>query len=313
MNSDDASGKFLIIKGFINGRDASLRPVYAVFLSASAPRELLYLKEYFSYDPIDTDSSWSVLLPMLDNSNTKQEPNSVLAGYEKEFHNFADIQRTFESGRGRMDPKEIERKIAYFCSDVLDLSVITFIEMTNVSQDDLLSLMPFLKEKLEKKDEAERGGEEGEDEGGLDGEELLEKLKDGDEDIFLSCEAVLDPIAGVAINDLTIGDIIACKLPETSSLHAMFVNQHPGFDGVIEGEISGMKLNEYGTAIVALKLADGVSGAIKLSGKVRIKRISHNEAPRKGEQTSASIEIIFAAAGIVMFLIIMAVFLYALE
>lgn len=313
MNTDNSLDKYMIVKGFVNGRDANARSVYGVFVSASAPRNLLYLKEYFTYDPMDTDLPWSALFPMLDNPSGIRDPDSALAKYEKQFHSFADIQRIFESGRGRVDSKDLERKITYFCSDVLGLSVITFVEMTNVSKEDLLSLMPFLEEKLEKENAEAAPGEEPEDDNDLDTESLLEKLQEGDEEIFISCEAVLDPISGVAINDLTIGDIVACKLPTTSSLYAMFSNQHPEFDGVIEGEITGMKLNEYGTAVVALKLANGVSGAIKLSGKVRIKRFAHSDAIRKREFSNVSLEMIFAAAGVIVFLIMMAVLLYSIE
>lgn len=307
--------KFVIVKGFIDARDSASRPAYAAFVSASGYQKTLYLKEIFTNAPIDRTMPWPTLLAMLNDENAQPPVNSVLAHYKKELHEFIDIHRLLEYGRGRMEAKDIERRISYFCSDTLDLSAITFLELTTVSEGDLLALMPFLSERLgetakgsEKQDENDL-----EDETDSPGDETEENDGSEQDEIFVSCEPVLDPISGVAISDLSVGDRIAAKLPEASSFYQFFTNQYPAFDGIVEGEITGIKVNEYDMAVVALKLGDGISGALKLSEKVRVKRLAAKDSTGASENRRFSVEVVFAALSVVVFLIVLGVLLYAID
>ncbi|MDL2263529.1 hypothetical protein LJC31_02645 [Synergistaceae bacterium OttesenSCG-928-I11] len=309
------TNKFVIAKGFVDARDAGSRSVYGAFVSASGYQKTLYFKEIFSNDPIDRALSWPELLATLNDESVQPPANSVLAHYRKEFHEFIDIQRLLEYGRGRMDAKEIERKISYFCSDALDLSAIIFLELTTVSEGDLRSLMPFLPEKFggtEKKTEKKQDESDDSDDDDSQDTEEGEDEKEQSE-IFLSCEPVLDPVSGVAISDLSVGDLIEAKLPETSSYYQFFTNKYPAFNGMIEGEITGIKVNEYDVAVVALKLADGISGALKLSEKVRIKRLATKEPFDPSESTRISVEIVFAILSVAVFLVVMGVLLYVID
>ncbi len=307
--------KFVVAKGFIDARDPNARMVYGAFVTVSGYQKPLYFREIFTNDPIDRTLSWPELLAILNDEKKEPPENSILAHYKKEFHDFIDLQRLLEYGRGRLDVKEIERRITYFCSDALDLSAITFLDLTTVGEKELLTLMPFLSEKL---DPTEGNDEKDPDDDDASSSDDSTDTEKGDEEqeqneIFLSCEPVLDPISGVAVNDLSIGDLIAAKLPETSTFYRFFTNQYPAFDGVIEGRITGIKTNEYNTAVVALKLADDISGTLKLSGKIRIKRLAAGESVVPPGAAHFPAEIVFAALGVAVLLIVMGILLYAID
>ncbi len=306
--------KFAVVRGFIDARDPNSRLVYGAFALVSGYQKTLYFKEIFTNDPIDRTLSWPELLAILNDENREPVENSILAHYKKEFHDFIDLQRLLEYGRNRLDAKEIERKITYFCSDALGLSAITFLDLTMVGEKEMLALLPFLSENFEptEDNDTETPG----DDDDPNGDEIENTDEDEGEkeknEIFLACEPVLDPISGVAMNNLSLGDRIAARLPETSSIYQFFINQYPAFDGIIEGEIKDLRINEYDTAIVALKLADGISGTLKLSGKVRIKRLTAGKSASSGN-AHFSMEIIFAALGMVIFLAAMGVLLYVMD
>ena len=307
MDSFAGSGKCTIAKGFINGRDPSGTPVYGLFIAAASREKLEYLDQLFSYEQMDTNAPWEELIGLLGRPRM-HEADSPLARYEKGLHDFIDIHRLFQSTKGHLDPKQIERKISYFCADMLDVNAITFLELSEVEPENLKALFPSLRETEEQPDVPEpeaKGGEADEESG-----ESAVDAADGE--IFVACEPILDPVSGVALNDLQIGDVVACRLPEDSSFYKFFANGFPNFDGNLRGIITGIQLNEHGIATVALKLADGVSGALRLSGKVRIKLLAKGEeARRAGAQPS--LEVILAFSSIVVFLGIMGVLLYKLS
>jgi hypothetical protein len=307
------TNKFVIAKGFIDGKDASGRPVHGLFISASACQKILYFKEIFTNEPIDRTLPWPALLAMLNDENADMQTNHALARRGKEFHEFVVTNRLLEYGRGHMDAKDIERRISYFCSNSLDLSAVTFLDLTTVEEDDLYALMPFISEQSGAPDEEEHGGEPGADIGedrGVFGDE-----EETPGEVFIACEPVLDPVSGVAISGLSVGDTIVTRLPETSSFYQFLVNKNPAFDGNIEGDITGVRMNEYDMAVVAVKLADGISGTMKLSESVRVKRVERltDGAALPPEKARISTEVIFAALSVAIFLMIMGFLMYKIN
>lgn len=308
-----ASSKYTIAKGFINGRDGSSRSVFALFVAAVSASGTAYLKELFTYETIDTEAPWETLLAMLE-APKPQDRDADLARYEHEFHEFIDINRPFYSTKGHLDAKQIERKISYFCSDILDISAITFLDLSEVGAADLYALFPSLMESANApaKTGAEAAADD-RDEEKLTSSDVVssEPLSDEEKgEIFAACEPVLDPVSGVALSDLQIGDVVACRLPETSTFYKFCMRGYPKFDGTLSGVITGIHLDEYGTATVALKLADGVSGALRLSGKVRIKILAKGADVKR---TTLSIEVVLAFSSVIVFLGIMGVLLYKLS
>lgn len=306
------STQVTIAKGFINGRDRSGRSVYGLFIAAVSSEKLEYLKELFSYEQIDTAAAWETLVALLE---TPSSPNADadLVRYGRELHEYIDIHRLFQTTKGQLDAKQIERKISYFCSDILDVSAITFLELSEVSPGELHGLFPSLKDPPEPEQHGETaadapdfGEPDAEAKDGESGEDEREN------EIFVACEPVLDPVSGVALSELVVGDIVACRLPETSAFYKFFTSGHPKFDGRLNGTITGIQLNEYGTATVALKLADGISGALRLSGTVRIKLLAKG-VDRVDTTPQSPLEIVLALSSVVVFLGIMAVLLYKLS
>ncbi len=306
--------KYVVIKGFIDAREHNSNQVYGAFVSASGYQNTLYLRETFTNDPIDRTLSWPDLLEMLSDKNAEPPVESTLAFYKEKFHNFANIQHLLEYGRGRMAPKDLERKVSYFCSTI-GLSALTFLEMTTMSKEDLFILMPCLSEEQGQTEKKNEKNQEDNDSASEDDFTSAEEDDEGKEqdDIFLACEPVLDPISGTAISSLTVGDMIAVKLPEASSYYQFFTNKYPEFDGIIDGKVTGVKVNEYGAAVVALKLADGISGTLKLSEKVRIKRLLTGVPLHSSGSADFPAEIIFAGLGVAAFLIALAVLLHVVD
>ena len=307
------SSKYTIAKGFINGRDSNARTVFGLFLAATSGEGIAYLREIFSYEPIDTAASWETLLALLEDPRVPDR-DAELIRYEHELHEFIDINRLFYSTKGHLDAKQIERKISYFCSDILNISAITFLELSEVGPGDLYALFPSLKESTDTPatDDNEERADDRDTEKLTSDDMAGGEPSDDDEEgeIFVACEPVLDPVTGVALNDLQVGDVVACHLPETSTFYKFFMRGYPRFDGTLNGIITGIQLDEYGTATVALKLADGVSGALRLSGKVRIKMLAKGADVKK---STLSMEVVLAFSSVVVFLGIMGVLLYKLS
>jgi hypothetical protein len=80
----------------------------------------------------------------------------------------------------------------------------------------------------------------------------------------------------------------------------------PDFNGIVSGDITAIHVNEIGSAIVSLKLSDGVSGVLKLAGTVRVKAL-----PRKEQSEAARTkfhlrtEVLLAVSGMAVFLFVM--------
>jgi translation initiation factor IF-1 len=98
------------------------------------------------------------------------------------------------------------------------------------------------------------------------------------EDLVIRCEPVLDPVNGIAANELGIGESVLAKLPQDSVFFKLLSRNVPDFNGIITATVTGILMNELGTSNISLSLSDGVTGLMKMSGKVRIK-----VAPKQGD------------------------------
>jgi hypothetical protein len=126
---------------------------------------------------------------------------------------------------------------------------------------------------------------------------------------------VLDPVSGVAASELKNGWIVYCRLSEDSVFYKLMANTSPGFDGVVSGEVAGVRVSEDGPAVVALKLSDGVSGALRLPPRVRVKMASGADAgaPPLKSADAARIQLVLAALGLIALLCVMWILLRELS
>lgn len=262
--SDD---KYSIVKGFIDARDEKQAALYGVFLGVASRFDAKFVKSLFSYEPIDQSLSWQALLSLLHEKKASAR-DLALSDMESRLEKFLASGRLLPSAVKNMNGKSIEQQVNHLCSDDLRLRSVTFVEIVAVEEGEL---RPFEveerheEEKIELQDAGEEKTADGEANGEVDEEQKTEK------ELFVSCDPVLDPVTGIAIEDLDVGVSIVCKLPEDSIYYKLFVSRFRDFDGSVTGEITGIRINELGTAIVGVNLADGISGVLKLSGKVRIR------------------------------------------
>lgn len=266
--------KLSIVKGFIDARDEKQAGLYGVFLGVASRFDVKFTRSLFSHEPIDQRLSWQALLSFLREKKTSAR-DQALSDMESRLENFLASGRLLSSAVKSMNGKSIEQQVNLFCSDDLRLRSVTFVEITPVEEEELLPFEADDQKQGEEKNEAQDTDEgRGVDpEGGVpvDEEEKNEKK------LFVACEPILDPVSGVAISDLEVGVNIVCKLPEDSIYYKLFVSRFPDFEGSVTGEITGIRINELGTAIVGVSLADGISGVLKLSGKVRIRLANKNK------------------------------------
>jgi hypothetical protein len=137
------------------------------------------------------------------------------------------------------------------------------------------------------------------------------------EDIAIRCEPILDPVKGLAMNELTVGDSVMTRLPADSVFFKLMARNIAGFDGVIAANVTGILQNELGTATISLALSDGIMGVMKLSGKVRVKTAGATAEAKRKPGPHSPLEIppgaVFGAAGIVVFLSLLAMLFYILK
>jgi hypothetical protein len=283
----------------IHGREKHSRSVYGLFLGVSADLELYYLKARFMLEPAEGDIEWGQFLSLLNASDEKKDDegeDGPLAKYGEKLHTYIETERILITEKRELDAKTIERCVTYFCTDSLDISAVTFVDLSSMDISEVLALMPFLNDE-----------QDGDDAGGGSSGDWQEN--DGQEDsdeIFIECAPVIDPISGVAVSKLTVGQSVCCRLPEDSPFCKICAASLPDFDGIVSGEVTGVKVNEFGGAVVAVNLAEGISGAMKIQGSVWIKAVrgpsdgtpDSNEVPRSILISAIGVAVLLCAIGI---------------
>ncbi|MDR3321487.1 MAG: hypothetical protein LBS93_03485 [Synergistaceae bacterium] len=262
MSEADRFIRRTLVKGFVLGKEKNSTSVNGLFLGVVAGITQFYLKVRFLTADIDRNSSWDDFILVL-NGGAEDEPNETLVRYGSSLHDFITLEGILLNEKDALDGKTVERKITYFCSDAMEISAVTFIQLISVSGDEIYSILPFLKEELETSDAAD------------DSEEAMEVPQE----VFIPCGAVIDPVSGIPASRLEAGDTVYCRLPDGSPFFGICAASIPNFNGVVTGEVTGVKINEFGSAVVALNLADGVYGALKLSSNIVVKATRHASAP----------------------------------
>jgi hypothetical protein len=301
FSTESGKGTYVVVRGFIHGREASLNQVYGMFICVSTSSETRYISAVFSREQDDTKMPLYEMISRLAEKKRANRDESLLH-YEKELVEYIRINRIFLNERSLLDPKSLERKISYFCAESIRINVITFLEVTSMGEDDIRSFFPSMPEPSENESVEDADPQENEHEG--DGEE------NSPDDVYISCNPALDPVSGLAAGEIEAGDSIYCMLPEGSAFYKLLKKNTPGFDGTVVGDVISVDVNEFGSAIITMTLADGVTGVLKLSGAVRVKLKA--KGLRKGRRKIARMDIVLAVAGIVLFLCAMGVILHFL-
>lgn len=201
--------------------------------------------------------------------------DAALLHFAARLESFLTENKLLQSSAKSMNNKPIEQQVNHFCAEELHLRSVSFVDIAVASDADLppFSTPQNNEEKASEKPENEENIPDSDNEETTDTDAT-------DRELFVACESILDPVSGVAIGDLAAGDSIACRLPLDSIYFKLFVSRFPDFDGSVAGEVTGIRINELGTAIVGIDLAEGISGVLKLSGSVRV-RLADKEGYRK--------------------------------
>ncbi|MDR1514704.1 MAG: hypothetical protein LBS45_03340 [Synergistaceae bacterium] len=306
----DRNLKFFLIKGFINGHEKNSMPVNALFLGVSEGMNLRFLKTRFTTDPIDMNIPLSDLPALLnapgtqrEDSEDSEENNDSLPRYEKRLHDFISAERVFVTEKRALDAKAIERAITHFCSFDLEISAITFAEVISASEEDVSALLSKLKWKPSdgaKWDSPEEGNREADQ--AADG-----KNADETNEIFVECNAVIDPVAGLPASKLSIGQEICCRLPEDSPFYKICKSNLPNFNGVVSGGVTGVKTNEFGNSVISMSLAEGISGVMKVQGNIWIKTGPDNAPRQETANSKLPRYILLGAVGAALLIIIIGI------
>lgn len=297
--------RYVVTRGFIDGRDAPgvSGALSGVFLTILFEKELKYTGALFSRERMDRKMPFSDLVAVLEKGERERSEETLFSyAFSLRGHlsrNYAARQQENEI----TDNKRLERSVTLFCSDTLGISAIVFVDTTTMTEEEISSI-PFLVSKMASSDESaeETVGEKASEHAPKNS---MERENISQKELFIACHAILDPVAGTPVSDLSKNNRIFCRLPESSIFYKFFVNRIPGFDGTVMGDVTGVRINDNGMAIVAVELADNLTGAVKLSSKVRVKTAYSRGFQRTDPGKNAKSESIIAIASLLFFLCVM--------
>jgi hypothetical protein len=270
MDADLGARAFIILKCYIDARDERGNSLFGTVLGVASRREVKYLSVMFSRDETSKSMGWRELLLTHRNNAGAGDRNPALVHHEEELFNYIQRSTILNNVAKNHNTKQAEQSISRYCMENLQLKAVSLVEYFEAGEDDLHQF-----ERRGGAPQASPGGEPGdaipqpevdEDGGGEPDDEAKER--DG---LVVRCEPILDPVGGVAMNELGIGEAVMARLPENSVFFKLLSRNIRGFDGVVSASVTGILQNELGTATVSLALSDGITGVMKLSGKVRIK------------------------------------------
>jgi hypothetical protein len=258
---------YIIVKGFIDAKEERGRTIYGTLVALVSRRNVNFASVWFSREEIPRDIEWDELLRLHAEKGRDDERDPFAVRNEELLSDFLFRSNALNGIAKNNNAKSAEQTISRFCLDQLQLKAVSFLDFVDAKGNDIDYIESLKADAHESEHEADPAS----------GQDAANDLAGGEGDdktaneIFVKCDPVLDPVNGVAMNELRIGDTIFAKLPEDSVFFKLLAKTHSAFDGTISADVTGILLNELGTATISLSLSDGVSGVMKLSGKVKIK------------------------------------------
>jgi hypothetical protein len=307
---DLGAGVFIIVKGYIDTRDDHGRVLYGSILGVVSRREIKYLNVMFSHDESLKTVSWQDLLPMHRDKYQESDREPGIFNHEELLFKYLLRGAALNTVAKNRNTKQAEQAISRYCMDNLHLKAVSLIECFDAADEDIAlfeneggapgpSSTGGKREEPEPEEEAAEDTQEAEQ-----SEEIPSR-----EEIVIRCEPVLDPVNGVAANELNIGESVLARLPQDSVFFKLLSRNIADFDGVITSTVTGILMNELGTSNISLALSDGVTGLMKMSGKVKIKTaVRHEEAAKNTARAPLDLPAGFAfgMAGVIIFILAIA-------
>jgi hypothetical protein len=315
MDVDLGVRVFIIVKGYIDARDERGNAIYGTILSVVSRREIKYLSVMFSHDETSKSMEWNDLLLLHRDRGKDHDP--VAIHHEEELFKYLERSPVLNTLAKNRNTKQAEQAISRYCLDGLQLKAVSLIEYFDAAESDVA----FFEKEGGQASGSSTGGEQKkpedmpfESDPDDAGDEKPEETKNK-EDVVVRCEPILDPVNGVAMNELNIGETVMAKLPGDSVFFKLLSRNIPSFDGVVTAAITGILMNELGTATISLALSDGITGIMKMSGKVRIKIAPPSDAgnePKRKKQGELPESLVFGAAGAIVLIAAALVLYYVL-
>lgn len=314
MDMDFGAGIFVIVKGYIDTRDDHGLALYGSILGVVSRREIKYLNVMFSRDESLKTVKWMDLLPMLTDKYRESDREPVIFHNEEALFKYLRHSAVLTSIAKNRNTKQAEQAISRYCLDNLHLKAVSLVECFDATEENIA----FFENEGGPAGPSSTGGKREEPE---PEEETAESARDteqsvetrGREEIVIRCEPVLDPVKGIAANELNIGESVLARLPQDSVFFKLLSRNIANFDGVITAMVTGILLNELGTSNISLALSEGVTGLMKTPGKVRIKIAAKQDEPGKGEER-APFELpdgfAIGMAGVILFIFAIAAVYY---
>lgn len=313
MDMELADQTFLIVKGYIDAKDERQRTVHGSILGVVSRRSTKYLSVTFSREAAWDKKSWDELLLLHKDKHNDSERDPSMVYNEEELYKYLDISRALNSIAKNHNTKQAEQSVSRFCMEQLHLKAVSFIDYIEAAESEI-KRFDVPSEHVEKPETSEAEREETET---VEADEPKGDVKNG-ADFFIRCDPILDPVHGVAMSELSVGDYVFVRLADDSVFYKLLAKNVPNFNGIVTAQVSGLLVNELGTAAVSLSLADGISGVMKLSGKVRVRTAPGPEGAedspvkRPFHLASLSPQVVFVGAGLLVLLAAAMLILYLL-
>ncbi|MDR1134310.1 MAG: hypothetical protein LBL05_09095 [Synergistaceae bacterium] len=185
MEYRDKNTSCVVVKCRIEAKEASGEKIHGFYMCVADARDIEYDGALFSRDPIDAEIPLSELYATLE-APAPDEPQGEMRKYENGLKDYVRTSRLFQSEKSLGDTKALEHKITFFCASAMSLNVISFLELTAMSRNELYAAIPS----LERGDEPESGEVQNEQ------EEQAANIEATDlppSDVTIPCDPVLDP------------------------------------------------------------------------------------------------------------------------
>ncbi|MDR0648997.1 MAG: hypothetical protein LBF92_06650 [Synergistaceae bacterium] len=263
MDNELIPQSYYVVQGYVDAKDDRGGNINGTFVSLVTRRDVMFTSVHFEHVEMEKATPWRDLLSVHEEARKNKGRDPLLSHQEEELRKFLESSLILANVAKNLNPKPAEQAVSRFCLDDLKLKAVCFVRFARAGDDDIA----FFQEEEPANDQAQQDAAPPTE---TPAQERRTLPQDERKDLLVRCEPILDPIAGVAMNELRDGDNLYCKLLVDSVIYKLLAKNNPRFDGVITATVTGIFTNELGTSTVSLSLSDGIAGFMKLSGKVRV-------------------------------------------
>ncbi|MDR0615263.1 MAG: hypothetical protein LBG29_00490 [Synergistaceae bacterium] len=318
MDNEFAPQIRYVVQAYIDAKDDRGRTLNGTIVSLVTRRAVTHTSVIFGHMETDKSMNWRDLLPLHEEARKDASRDPLFLHYEDGLYKFLEMSLLLTNVAKNLNTKPAEQAISRFCLDDLKLKAVCFVSFSTASDDDIAI---FSKDEPPSDQSGGDAAQEGEPEAGTAAPDTGNEQSGENRELFVRCDPILDPVGGIAMNTLLVGDSIYGKLASDSIIYKLLAKNDPRFDGIVTAKVSGIAMNDLGTATVSLTLSDGVAGIMKLSGKVRVKAAMETEYERQGANRMGFFpsgmsplamppEFMFAAAGVIVVIAALVVLYY---